>query len=308
MNSTNTNRQTIRSSVSDDAARAFPDLVTLGFVRVTPGSSNEPARARRRRTTKTTPTTLDEMPGVMRRQPVDNNLLAQLQEMLRKSRTQRLQSMAQSGRRIRTKTTPALSSTTPLRMIQPLSRYRNSKRRFVYSNPSGQQSTYPAFVKRALTDAWSKLPVEFQRGCKATIGYDFMDRTNHEEGKIPKPAWVRPGHGIAEYYDTDGKWEKDVILDKEYWGHTMTMLEDDLMEEEEAVTRSLSDLLERGKNHIHNRSVLQELYAEYDLSHNHNVPIYRQPVHLLISFWKLKFDEQETIGDKTSWLLGDILH
>ena len=75
------NRQTRRNSITADATRAFPDLVTLGFVRVTPGSAEEPARARRRRTVKSTPTTLDEMPGVLRPQPVDNNLLAQLREM-----------------------------------------------------------------------------------------------------------------------------------------------------------------------------------------------------------------------------------
>ena len=147
------NRQTRRNSITADAARAFPDLVTLGFVRVTPGSAEEPVRARRRRTAKTPPTTLDEMPGVLRPQPVDNNLLAQLREMNRKNREQRLQMMAQSGRRIRVKSTPGVVPTAPLQMIQLDTRFKNVKRRFVYSNPSGVIGSYPAFVRRALTDA-----------------------------------------------------------------------------------------------------------------------------------------------------------
>ena len=119
------NRQTRRSNITAEAA--FPDLVTLGFVRVLPGTVEGPARERRRRTAKTTRTTLDEMPGVLRPQPVDNNLLAQLREMNRRLRDQRLQSMAQSSRRIRVKSAPAGA---PLQMIMLHTTFVNVKRRF----------------------------------------------------------------------------------------------------------------------------------------------------------------------------------
>ena len=188
-------------------------------------------------------------------------------------------------------------------------RFHNAHRKFVYSNPSGEVGSYPTFVRRVLRDVWNRLEPQFKQGSKVRISYDFMNRSG--EG-LPNPAWVGERHHIVTYdVSTDPADNPETRnIHAVYWGHGMTGLAEDDREEDEqeAVVRSLEGLMEQGRKHIHNRSILQELYNEMDTrQQSEQDPLYRQPVHLIVSLWKLRTDPQEEIGDKTSWLLRDVL-
>jgi len=99
-------------------------------------------------------------------------------------------------------------------------------------------------------------------------------------------------------------------INREYYGHEMCPslwegpdLQSRARDEAKRTVRSLADLMARGENHIFNRSILQEKYEEFE----NDEAIYRQPIHFNVSFWKLTIDRLEEIGDKTSWLMRDVL-
>ena len=127
-----------------------------------------------------------------------------------------------------------------------------------------------------------------------------MNRTT--EG-LPQPKWAKATHHLVQYRNEDGVVDHEKEIDKDYWGHSMTGLAEDKLEnEEETTVRSLAALLKRGKNHIQNRVYIEEYYDTVEavvVAHKPQQSSYRQPVHLLISFWKLRVDKQEPIGDKT---------
>ena len=123
---------------------------------------------------------------------VDANILAQLREMRQGLREQRLQNMTQR-RRIRVKSLPEPVA-APLQMIQLETRYKNVRKRFCYNNPSGVPGSYPGFVRSALTDAWAKLPAEFQRGCQVRIGYDFKDSRRRIAATSLGSTWTQQGY------------------------------------------------------------------------------------------------------------------
>ena len=253
MISTTTNRQTRRNSISARASNNQPNLVSLGFARMTdepaaaaplPFRTQRPLRRLRRLTAEETQQpTLDEM-GVVT-QPVDNNLLRQLEAMRQDIRRQRMNTSMQ---RIQQRTQRRAARQQPLQSISEHKRYHNANRRYCYTNPSGAINSYPAFVRRVLQDVWKRLEPQFKRGCKVKLGYDFMDRT--KQG-LPQPAWVTENHHVVTYDEGDleinGDREPETrYIDDIYWDHKMTRIDDDRREDEgvrsEMTARSLQDL------------------------------------------------------------------
>ncbi len=206
--------------------------------------------------------------------------------------------LAAMARNRQIKTAAAAALPRPLAFIDTAyKKHKGSHKFLVFTNPSAANADYPSFVRTALANTWQLLKPLWQKGFRARMAIDFKDRS--AQG-LPSPPWVTDNHSTVVYDLVDKERTQELL---EYWTHDVTSLEAP-HSEAERIVRSLDQMLALAVPHLANRVALEMHYNELDaLQQTQQQPLFRTPVHLIISVWRTAFDRAIPIGDRGSHIL-----
>ena len=211
--------------------------------------------------------------------------------------------LATIARNRQVKTAAAAALPRPLVFIDSAyAKHKGSHKFLIFTNPSAANADYPNFVRTALTNAWQILKPLWQKGFRARIAIDFKDRG--AQG-LPNPPWATDTHSTVVYDLVDKERTQELL---EYWTHDVTSLEAP-HSEAERVVRSLDQMKALAVPHLANRVALELHYNEMDaLQQSEQQPLFRTPVHLIVTLWRTGFDRSIPIGDRgTNILLERLL-
>ena len=201
--------------------------------------------------------------------------------------------------------------------------------------------SYASQVSKALSDVWERLPTDFKpaqaflsygftqfKSQMPANNYDFTSR-NYIRKEDLEPYKHLPMEeimklGIDYTFDLSNA-NEDVEANKlkKYDSHVMTkgirfraeelgskVKEPNMDDNGNLVgfrVGSKADLLSVGQAHVHDRMLLKEHYDEDTIPVKGQKAAYVRPTTLTLSFWKLKRDPTEELGDKTKWLFDEVL-
>ena len=180
-------------------------------------------------------------------------------------------------------------------------RYQNTQKARVYA--TGHLASYSDGLRRAAIDFYQSLPTQWRvEGINLSIRYDFYaSNATDVNGNFLYPEHIR-NMAFTQCFDSDGEgWGA-------YYDHDMTRLEEQRFNDDRRIV-SLTGLLNQVENHLLDRINLQELYSVLGttLRGNHVRPLFFQPNHVVFSAHRRRFDHEQAIGDRHSYLFREIL-
>ena len=180
-------------------------------------------------------------------------------------------------------------------------RYQNTQNRRVYA--TGHLISYSDGLRRAAIDFYHSLPTQWRvEGINLSIRYDFYaSNATDGNGNFLYPEHIR-NMAFTQRFDSDGEGLRA------YYDHDMTRLEEQRFNDDRRIV-SLTGLLNQVENHLLDRINLQELYSVLGttLRGEHVRPLFFQPNHVVFSAHRRRFDHEQAIGDRHSYLFREIL-